>query len=75
MVSSFFAKLMLCTDQSTGALSVNHLKRIVIDASHIDIKKRGILDMKDTQLPLVKLLNQSELRLRYGKKALQIIFY
>jgi protein CMS1 len=63
------------TNTFQGALSANHVKRIVIDASHIDIKKRGILDMKDTQLPLVKLLNQSELRVRYGRKALQLIFY
>lgn len=65
----------LHTDHSPGALSVNHLKRIVIDASHIDVKKRGILDMKELQPPLVRLLNQSALRLRYGKKDTQIIFY
>ncbi|KAF4630072.1 hypothetical protein G7Y89_g8078 [Cudoniella acicularis] len=32
-----------------GALAVDRLERIVIDASHIDVKKRGILDMKETQ--------------------------
>ncbi|QDS68069.1 hypothetical protein FKW77_009884 [Venturia effusa] len=58
-----------------GALSASHLKRIVIDASHIDVKKRGILDMKELLLPLVKVLNQSTLRLRYAKKDTQIIFY
>lgn len=65
----------LHTDQFPGALSANHLKRIVVDASHIDVKKRGILDMRELQMPLVKLLNQYALRLRYGKKDLQIIFY
>ncbi|TID17108.1 replication regulator protein [Venturia nashicola] len=58
-----------------GALCAKHLTRIVIDASHIDAKKRGILDMKELQLPLVKFLNQAALRLRYGKRETQIIFY
>ncbi|KAF2724666.1 hypothetical protein K431DRAFT_281617 [Polychaeton citri CBS 116435] len=49
-----------------GALSMQHLERIVIDASHIDMKKRGILDMKETQIPLVKLLTLSKLKDRYG---------
>lgn len=66
---------VLLTDRSPGALSAKHLKRIVIDASHIDAKKRGILDMKELQCPLVKLLNEAALRLRYGKKDTQIIFY
>jgi len=60
-----------------GALSATHLKRIVIDASHIDQKKRGVLDMKDTQPPLMKLLNRSELKERYGvkKQGVQLVFY
>ncbi|POS85812.1 hypothetical protein EPUL_001062 [Erysiphe pulchra] len=48
-----------------GALRIDHLKRIVIDASHIDKKKRGILEMKETQVPLIKLLGLKELRDRY----------
>lgn len=60
-----------------GALSSKHLKRIIIDASYIDQKKRGILDMKETQIPLVKLLTRADLRERYEveKDALQLIFY
>ena len=36
----------------------------VIDASHIDVKKRGMLDMKETLVPLVELLTRKELRER-----------
>lgn len=49
-----------------GALKSDRLERIVIDASHIDTKKRGILDMKETQVPLVQLLTRSELKERFG---------
>jgi len=60
-----------------GALSTKHLRRIVIDASHIDQKKRGILDIKEIQIPLVKLLSRTEFGERYGaeKEKLELIFY
>ena len=38
------------------ALSTENLKRVVIDVSYIDQKKRGILDMKDLHEALIKLL-------------------
>ncbi|KAK4461383.1 U3-containing 90S pre-ribosomal complex subunit-domain containing protein [Cladorrhinum samala] len=47
------------------SLSLDHLRRIVIDASHIDQKKRGIVDMKETLMPLVKLLARKELKEKY----------
>lgn len=50
----------------TGALASNTLERIVIDASHIDQKKRGILDMKETVVPLAELLARPDLKARYG---------
>ena len=53
-------------DCVVGALSSSRLERIVVDASHIDQKKRGVLDMKETQIPLVQLLTRPELRERYG---------
>jgi protein CMS1 len=61
----------------TGALSSSSLKRIVLDASHIDEKKRGVLDMKDTLPPLVRLLTRPEFKQRYGvsKNPLQLVFY
>lgn len=61
----------------TGALSSKDLKRIVIDVSHIDQKKRGILDMKETQVPLVHLLTRDELKSRYGtsEKKIELLFY
>lgn len=60
-----------------GALSVEHLKRIVIDASHIDQKKRGIMDMKETMLPLAKWLTRKEFRDRYAdpEKPLELMFF
>jgi protein CMS1 len=49
----------------------------VIDASHIDQKKRGIMDMKDTVMPLAKLLSRDELKAKYeaDDKAVDLIFY
>ncbi|KAI7087064.1 hypothetical protein KC356_g4510 [Hortaea werneckii] len=49
-----------------GALKLDNLERIVLDASHIDAKKRGVLDMQDTQPQVVKLLSRQELKERYG---------
>ncbi|KJR89745.1 protein CMS1 [Sporothrix schenckii 1099-18] len=48
-----------------GALSVAHLRRIVVDASHIDQKKRGVLDMPDTVLPVARWLSRPEIKARY----------
>jgi hypothetical protein len=50
----------------SDALSLANLKLIVIDGSYIDQKKRGIFDMKETHLPLLKFLNQDDLRGRYN---------
>lgn len=49
----------------------------MIDASHIDQKKRGILEMKETEVPMVQLLARDELRKRYGaaEKKLELLFY
>ncbi|KUJ07321.1 uncharacterized protein LY89DRAFT_677939 [Mollisia scopiformis] len=60
-----------------GALQVDRLERIVVDASHIDQKKRGILEMKETQVPLTAWLGQKEFRERYGAPTggIQLLFY
>ncbi|KAL3420195.1 hypothetical protein PVAG01_08694 [Phlyctema vagabunda] len=60
-----------------GALAVDRLERIVVDASHIDQKKRGILEMKETQVPLTIWLGQKEFRDRYGPapKGIELLFY
>ncbi|KAK0717075.1 U3-containing 90S pre-ribosomal complex subunit-domain containing protein [Lasiosphaeria miniovina] len=60
-----------------GALSIEHLKRIVIDASHIDQKKRDITNMKETMLPLTKLLSRKDLKDKYAneEKPTELIFY
>ncbi|KAF2703896.1 hypothetical protein K504DRAFT_462972 [Pleomassaria siparia CBS 279.74] len=51
-------RLTALLDQN--ALSTTNLKRIVIDVSYIDQKKRGILDMKDLHESLIKLLLRKE---------------
>jgi protein CMS1 len=58
-------------------LQIDRLERIVVDASHIDQKKRGILEMKETQVPLVVWLGQKEFRERYASKSagIQLLFY
>ncbi|KAF8848782.1 hypothetical protein BDZ45DRAFT_256126 [Acephala macrosclerotiorum] len=60
-----------------GALQVDRLERIIVDTSHIDQKKRGILEMKETQVPLIVWLGQKEFRERYGAQAggIQLLFY
>ncbi|KAK0510118.1 hypothetical protein JMJ35_007512 [Cladonia borealis] len=62
---------------NAGALTSSNLERIVIDASHFDQKKRGIFDMRETQEPLVQLLNRMELKSRYSSDtgAIQILLY
>jgi len=60
-----------------GALKMGHLKRIVVDASHIDQKKRGVMDMKDTMIPLAKWLARKEFKERYlsEEKHVDLLFY
>lgn len=62
------SRLQFLTLQLTGTLKLRALERIVIDGSHIDQKKRGIFDMKDTHLALLKLLTRTELKERYTAK-------
>jgi protein CMS1 len=64
-------------DPFLGTLKLDELERIVIDGSHIDQKQRGIFDMKDTHMPLLKLLTRPELRERYGaaKKGVKILVF
>lgn len=64
-------------NNNSGALQVDRLERIVVDASHIDQKKRGILEMKETQVPLTVWLGQKQFRERYGaqKEGIQLLFY
>ncbi|KAK2758056.1 hypothetical protein FQN54_004462 [Arachnomyces sp. PD_36] len=53
---------------NADVLKLEHLKRIVIDASYIDQKKRGIFDMKEVFIPLLQLLTRADLRDRYTSK-------
>lgn len=51
--------------------------RLLVDGSHIDTKKRGILDMKELQISLVRLLSKPELKDKYksANGPLEILFY
>ncbi|KAI5867443.1 U3-containing 90S pre-ribosomal complex subunit-domain containing protein [Durotheca rogersii] len=60
-----------------SALKLDNLERLVIDASHIDQKKRGIMDMKETMVPLARWLARHEFKERYvdPDKGLQLLFF
>lgn len=60
-----------------GALSSDKLERIIVDCSHIDQKKRGIFDMKETKQPLMALLNREDMKSRYGeeKDGIDLLLY
>ncbi|CAJ2504509.1 Uu.00g119030.m01.CDS01 [Anthostomella pinea] len=61
----------------SGSLKLDNLERLVVDASHIDQKKRGILDMKETMIPLARWLARTEFKVKYAdaEKPLQLLFY
>jgi protein CMS1 len=54
-----------------------NLKRIVIDASHLDQKKRSIFDMKELLDPLVRLLSTHPIldRLEAGDKRTRVYVF
>jgi protein CMS1 len=58
-------------------LAVDKLERIVIDASHIDQKKRGVLEMRETLIPLTQWLGRKEFKGRYGQggTGIDLLFY
>ncbi|KIN07666.1 hypothetical protein OIDMADRAFT_16258 [Oidiodendron maius Zn] len=60
-----------------GALSTERLERIVVDCSHIDQKKRGILEMRETHIPLTVFLGQKEFRKKYGAETggIDLLFF
>ncbi|KAG5983279.1 hypothetical protein E4U55_000357 [Claviceps digitariae] len=70
------ARMMELMDIDNG-LRLHHLERVVVDASYVDKKKRGIMDMKDTLMPLAQFLTRPEFRERYcdEKKPLALLFF
>jgi protein CMS1 len=56
---------------------LENLERLVVDASHIDQKKRGVMDMKDTMMPLARFLARKEFKEKYAaeEKPLSLLFY
>ncbi|KAL8799379.1 MAG: hypothetical protein Q9200_007554 [Gallowayella weberi] len=64
----------LLTEQ---ALNFHNLDRVIVDGSFIDQKKRSIFDMKETQRPLIQLLNRQELKAGYTDiiSPIKLLFY
>jgi protein CMS1 len=54
---------------------VSTTERILVDASHVNGKKQGILNMPEIQVPLTKLLANEKVRARYADGSLKIIVY
>ena len=79
MMVRFVIELMriLESNVTLGALQLDRLERIIVDASHIDQKKRGILEMKETQVPLTLWLGQASIRERYTATSgsIELMFY
>ncbi|KAL8798166.1 MAG: hypothetical protein Q9182_006897 [Xanthomendoza sp. 2 TL-2023] len=67
----------LLTERQFKALKIDDLDRVIIDCSFVDQKKRSIFDMKETQRPLIQLLNRHELKARYADIAspVKLLFY
>lgn len=70
----FHAPRMVVT-AVTGALATEAVRRIVIDASHIDQKKRGILDTKDSVPALVRFLTLVRFKVGYEEGIIQVIVF
>lgn len=58
-----------------GALDVGALERVLVDASHIDLKKRGILDVGEIQVPLARLLRGLTATKEGGEREVQVLFF
>ena len=73
--SSQETKIFMLID--VGALDSSTIECVIIDCSYIDQKKRGIFDMRETQQPLMQLLNRHELKSRFGgsKEEIHLIMY
>src|SRR5271163_2706933 len=60
---------------NTEALKTSNLKRIIIDGSYIDQKKRSIFDMKEIFVPLLDFLSRKKLKKRYEDGTLQVLVF
>ena len=59
------------------AMSLRGLKRIVIDGSYLDEKKRTIFTMTDLFSPVIDLINREDIKSRYGdhEDSIQILVF
>lgn len=60
---------------NTEALKTRNLKRIIIDGSYIDQKRRSIFDMKEIFVPLLDFLSRKKLKKRYEDGTLQVLVF
>jgi protein CMS1 len=76
MVSIPLLLRFLYEQYELGALSTLALQRIVLDASHIDEKKRSLLAFNQMNQDLMELLHLPKLKERYGKEeGIDLIFF
>jgi protein CMS1 len=61
----------------SGALKLDRLLAVVVDASYVDAKKRGIVDMAETLVPLVDFLSLEGIRAKLDAedKPAKVLFY
>ncbi|CUS14484.1 unnamed protein product [Tuber aestivum] len=58
-----------------GALKVNELRNVVIDASHIDKKGFGVFDVREAQKGVMEILGFAGVRARFESGEGRIMFY
>lgn len=58
-----------------GALKVDELKNVVIDASHVDKKGFGVFDVRDTQKGVTEILGFAGVKARFESGEGRIMFY
>ena len=59
----------------SDALKTDNLKRVVIDGTYLDQKKRSIFDMKEIFMPLLDFLSHKKLKTRYEEGTLLVLVF
>ncbi|KAF7845791.1 hypothetical protein BT93_L0645 [Corymbia citriodora subsp. variegata] len=68
-------ELIVGKDGKKGVLKLEALKRVILDVSYLDEKKRGLIEDIPAFKALVTLLNVEELKLRFAKGETKILFF
>ena len=68
-------RIKALVEAEDGALKLEKLRYLIIDANYMDGKKRTIFDIPETVRDLFGILGESEVRKRITKDTLKIVFY